>query len=252
MPPLSEILRLPPPEALEGFLLNWYGPRFREKRPAVWITSAPMPAPLRHFYSTIASWPDAIVQNHLLAPRELPHLKKEDWADITVEDGKLVFYVENQGVCKWATSGEDGRDDAPVWIRGSTIVGELEDWELEEPPLSAFLLQLLVFEAILGAEHGASVAWLDRPTLARVVEPLQPLPFGAWCWPGYPSEFYVGDSVVAFAGPNPGPGETGVTEYVSLSLGALDADALGYLEEIATAEWEWFSPRDGSPTGWEI
>jgi hypothetical protein len=86
----------------------------------------PMPAPLRHFYSTIGSWPDASVQNDLLAPRELPHLKKEDWADITVEDGKLVFYVENQGVCQWATSGGDGGDDAPVWIRGSTIVGELE------------------------------------------------------------------------------------------------------------------------------
>jgi hypothetical protein len=85
------------------------------------------------------------------------------------------------------------------------------DWELEEPPLSAFLLQLLVFEAAIGAEHGASVAWLDRPTLARVLEPLQPLPFGAWRWPGYPSAFYAGDRVVAFVGPNPVPGETGAT-----------------------------------------
>jgi hypothetical protein len=206
-----------------------------------------MPAPLRRFYDVIRRWPDAIAQNVVLVPPELPPLRQEAWTT-RIDDGKLIFYVENQGVCEWATSREEV-DEAPVWIRGSTLGRELGTWEPEEPPLSAFLVQLLVFEAVMSATHGASVAWLDRSTLARVVEPLHHLPFGAWRWPSYPSEFYAGDRILAFVGPNPGPEETlGTAEYVSLSLGAIDADALVYLDDIAQPSWEWFSRRGGPAT----
>jgi hypothetical protein len=153
-----------------------------------------MPAPLRLFYDVIQRWPDAIVSNVVLAPPELPHLRKEAWAHTSIDDGRLTFYVENQGVCKWGTSPEEV-DEARVWIRGSTLGGEIDTWALEEPPLSAFLIQLVVFEAVVGATHGASVAWLDRSALARVVEPLHRLPFGAWRWPSYPTEFYAGDRI---------------------------------------------------------
>jgi hypothetical protein len=246
--PLSEILAQPPPEAMEGFLASWYGPRTVESAAPKQVGSTAMPTPLRRFYDVIERWPDAIVQNVVLAPPELPHLEQDEWAETRIDDGKLVFYVENQGVCEWATSLEEA-DEARVWIRGDTLGRGLSTWEREEPPLSAFLVQVLVFEAVVGASHGASVAWLDRPTLARVVEPLQRLPGGAWQWPSYPSEFYAGDRILAVAGPNPGPDETATTaEYVSLFLGAMDEDALAYLDAISQPNWEWFSRRDGPAT----
>ena len=245
---MFEILAQPPPEAIERFLTSWYGPRTAESPLPEPGRSSAMPAPLRRFYDLIRRWPEAIVQNVVLAPPEMPDLRKEAWAETYIDDGKLAFYVENQGVCRWATSPEEV-DEAPVWIRGSTLGREIHTWELEESPLSAFLVQLLVFEAVMGANHGASVAWLDRPTLARVVEPLHRLPFGAWRWPSYPTEFYAGDRVLAVAGPNPGPDEAVATaEYVSLSLGAIDGDALEYLDDISQPTWEWFSRRDGPAT----
>jgi hypothetical protein len=175
---MFEILAEPAPEAVERFLTGWYGPRTLEAALPEPGGSTAMPAPLRRFYDLVRRWPDAIVQNVVLAPPELPDLRKEAWAETRIDDGKLTFYVENQGVCKWATSPEEV-DEARVWIRGSTLGREMGTWEPEEPPLSAFLVELLVFEAVMGATHGASVAWLDRPTLARVVEPLHRLPFGA-------------------------------------------------------------------------
>jgi hypothetical protein len=247
-PALLEILAQPAPETVERFLTNWYGPPAAKAAPPEPGGSTAMPAPLRLFYDVIQRWPDAIVSNVVLAPPELPHLRKEAWAHTSIDDGRLTFYVENQGVCKWGTSPEEV-DEARVWIRGSTLGGEIDTWALEEPPLSAFLIQLVVFEAVVGATHGGSVAWLDRPTLARVVEPLHRLPFGAWRWPSYPSEFYAGDRILAFVGPNPGPDEVSATaEYVSLSLGAIDTDALVYLDCISQPNWEWFSRRDGRAT----
>jgi hypothetical protein len=240
---LREILIRPPRDAMEQFLFSWYGAPACES-PASERLEMAMPEPLRRLYSLLAERPDVIVQNVVLSPPGLPPLESEPWAKTRVDEGRLIFYVENQGVCEWATSLTED-DDARVWIRGSTLGRDLTTWELEEPPLSAFLLQLLVFEAIIGAEHGVSVAWLDREALGRIVEPLERLTHGSWRWPSYPSDFYVGNRVLAFAGPNPGPDESEQTaEYVSLSLGALDADAIAYLDDVAQPGWEWFSRQD--------
>jgi hypothetical protein len=181
----------------------------------------------------------------LLSPPDLTQLKREDWAETHTDDDKLVFYVENQGVCEWATASEEA-DDAAVWIRGDTLGGTLEQWELEKPSLSAFLVEVLVLEAVMGASHGASVAWLDRWELDGVLAPLRRLGLGSWRWPSYPTEFYAGDRILAIAGPNPGPDETEETaDHVSLWIGALDSAALAYLDTVAQSDWESFSRRDG-------
>ena len=222
---MTRFFRDPGPEAWERFLVGWHGPGAAgTPEPA---HPEGMPDPLRHFHGLIAKWPDAVVQNHLVT---------------RIDGEKLIFYVENQGVCEWATSPEDGD---PQSGSADSLGDERDEWQLEDPPLSAFLLQLLAFEAAIGAEHGASVAWLDRPTLARVIEPLERLPFGAWRWPAYPTDFYANDDVVAIVAPNPGPVETAASaEYVSLTLGALNAEALAYLDEVASPSWEWLSRRE--------
>src|SRR5918999_1715246 len=91
--------------------------------------STRMPAPLHGFYDLIRRWPDAIVQNVVLAPPELPDLRNEAWAETYIDDGKLAFYVENQGVCRWRRrpkrsmrrpSGYAARHLTAKWIRGSS------------------------------------------------------------------------------------------------------------------------------------
>jgi hypothetical protein len=242
-PRLSEIILEAAPDAAVRFLRAWYGPRRDSAEGSV---RTPLPLPLRRVYGLVRVWPEAIAQNHLLAPPEFADIKKEDWADVEAEDERLVFYVENQGVCRWATQAKHV-EDARVWIRGSLMGGELSEWTLEEPALSHFILQLLAFEAAMGASSGASAAWLEWPLVERALAPLRRLPFGAWRWPSYPTQFYVGERVIAVAGPNPRAGETErPAGQASLMIGALDDESLAYLDEIVDVSWEWFSRRDGT------
>lgn len=152
--------------------------------------------------------------------------------------GRLVFYVENQGVYEWAaTRGEDA--DATVWGREPGT----PSWVEEEPRLSGFLIELLVFEAVWGSAHGASVAWLPSSRLPDVVRPLQQLPFGSWRWPDYPTEFYAGrDRQLAVVAPNRVPADPG--DDVSVFVAAQDADALAYLDAVVDETWEHFTRRD--------
>ena len=203
---MFEILDQPAPEAIERFLTSWYGPRTVESALPEPGRSTLMPAPLRRFYDLIRRWPDAIVQNVVLAPPELPDLRKEAWAETYIDDGSSPSTSRTKACA-------DGRRRAKRSTRRP----------------SGYAAR--------------------RPTLARVVEPLHRLPFGAWRWPSYPTEFYAGDRVLAVAGPNPGPDEPVATaEYVSLSLGAIDGDALEYLDDISQPTWQWFSRRDGPAT----
>jgi hypothetical protein len=57
-----------------------------------------VPEPLREINDVAAAWPGLIVQNSLLGASERG-----------TQDGKLVSYVENQGVSLWATDA-DGVD----------------------------------------------------------------------------------------------------------------------------------------------
>nr|HPH69031.1 hypothetical protein [Kofleriaceae bacterium] len=62
----------------------------------------PLPLPLRTLYALVAEHPvDA--QNQLVAATAL-----------VVEDDRIAFYIENQGVCSWATSV--AADDPPVYV----------------------------------------------------------------------------------------------------------------------------------------
>jgi hypothetical protein len=70
----------------------------------------------------------------------------------------------------------------------------------------------------MGATHGASVAIVCRSAPGGVRAPQRVL---------------AGDRVLAFAGSNPGPDKAvAAAEYVSLALGATDADALEDPDDI--------------------
>ena len=212
-------------EAAELFLAEWYGEPERGRVEA--NVDSGLPSPLVRLYELAAKWPQAMVQNHLLAPPE-------------PADDRIVFYVENQGVYEWATE-LDGDDDATVWGREP----DSAPWAEEEPALGAFVLQLLIFEAIMGAEHGASIAWLPAARLPDVLTQLHPLPCGSWRWPDYPTSFHAGDDrLLAVAAPNRTPADPG--DHFSVFIAAHDGAALAFLDDLVDDSWEHFSRRDSA------
>lgn len=205
------------PDSLERFLIRWYGPP--DKEPA--DVGAELPRPLREWFEVTSRWSTpVIVQNRV---------EREPWID----NGKSVVWVENQGVWLWAIDPEG--DDPPVFDR------ENEDgvpWQPTGVPLSTFLLHATVFEAIWGAA-GASTSWVSTDRLAQILAPLRTLPMPDWRWPEQGHRLYAADGLLAFAGPNPGPGETAeTTTWCEVVLAADRPDRLAYLTEIEGVDWD--------------
>lgn len=216
------------PGAAERFLTDWYGAPARGRVETRATSEGPYPSPLRRLHELVAGRPAAIVQNQLLAPPRL-------------HNDRLVFYVENQGVYEWATEASAG-NDARVWGREP----DETEWTEEEPTLSAFIIELLVFEAIMASTHGASVAWLPAERISDALDALEPFPFGSWRWPDYPTRFYAGsDRQLAVVMPNRVPSDP--RDDVSVLIAAQDSPALAYLDSIVDESWDHFSRRESSP-----
>jgi hypothetical protein len=184
-----------------------------------------VPDALRAFYGAVARQPDAIVQNRLIPPQEL-----------RPDGDRFVFYVEGEGVYEWATQAGEG--DPPVYGRFNEPG---EAWEQEREPLSRFLVQVAMFEAVMGAEHHASAAWLAADATEQVLSTLVELPYGAWRWPSDPTRFFGREDVLAVVAPNrTSYGE----EHFSIDVGAKTPGTLGFLEPFIDDNWEHFSPAD--------
>ncbi len=205
-------------DSLERFLSRWYGPPDRE--PAV--DGDALPGPLRDWFALTSRWSTPVAtQNRVLS---------RPWLD----DGKLVFWVENQGVWLWATTA-DG-DDPPVYDRENV---DGAGWQPTGEPLSTFLLHVAVFEAVMGARHGACAAWVSPAPFEEVLAPLHPLPMPDWRWPAGGHRLYAADGLLALGGPNPGPGETAETaDLREVWVAADHPDRLAYLTRIENVAWD--------------
>jgi hypothetical protein len=167
---------------------------------------------VRETIGALYAIPDVFRQNHLVSPEGL-----------AIEDGRIAFLYENQSVCLWATEPEG--DDPRVWYRTNA---DGEPW-LEEPErLSGFLIQAVLFEAIMSAPFGAHATALDAQTASAIVERLQPLAGGRWNWNG--GRFYARGGALAFTMENP-PG-------VDTWLGAATPLALTPFDDLVTEDWE--------------
>lgn len=212
---LLDILTRVGPETVERFAYAWHGP------PQLTTVEAEpfheLPRPLSDFYRIARQWPRLLVQNELVDPPQ----RKDD---------KVVFYVENQGVCVWTT--DVSSNDPPVW--GSH---DGEDFE-EEEPLSSFLVEVAIFEAVMGAQQGASAAALEETKLDSALGGLSALTLAPWHWPEYPTRFYASDEALAVVGPNG-------SEWFSVIIGALTPEALAHLDGVVDERWDWFSRVEG-------
>jgi hypothetical protein len=137
--------------------------------------------------------------------------------ELRAEDGKLVFYVENQGVCSWAT--EPVGDDPAVYVRASEWNAP---WKHESDALSAFLVQMLFHEATFGAPFGASHDGLDARGLARLKKRVAPLPLRPWA--ASKTQFLGSGGVIGFVYPD--------ADVFSVWLGAKERVRFEPLEDL--------------------
>ena len=175
-----------------------------------------IPPVLSAFFEIIAPFKSALFrQNYFLTSGE-PR----------VEGDRLVFYCENQTVCRWATSAT--ADDPLVYGQLAGIA----EWFLEEPTLSGFLVQAVLLELGLGGKsYGASASWLDPNVVAGLARQFKELPFGSWRFPAYPTRLFVRpDSVMVVA-----PNEGGFSVYVS----CLSRDEAAFLGPVVDETWDF-------------
>jgi hypothetical protein len=215
---LFDLLRQPSEETPWAFLERWHGAPTREPAP---IPAGDLPESVRAFAARVTRWPDAMVQNDLA----------NDPDDMRDGD-KRVFFVENQGVYLWATDGKGA--DPVVWGRFNEPG---ERWQAEREPLSGFLLQIVVFEAILGSDHGALASWIPFHQLAAVLGPMKRLPLGSWRWPSEPGWFFASDDALAFVCPNGRwPGDP--SDHFDVWIAARTSEPLARLSAIAGVRWD--------------
>lgn len=193
--------------AMTTFVTRWHGV------PSVPVSDEPrqIPFALRALLQ-LGDSHTFCVQNELLPLDQL-----------VPESGKRVFYIENQGVCLWATDADTKSDDPPVYVR---FAGDGYAWERETDRLSDFLLGMLLQEAILAAPFSASHPELDAPTLGKLRKRVGVLPISPWARSGH--FFLGGRGVIGF-------GYSEANDY-ALWLGAKDSPAFDPLETI-TEDW---------------
>jgi hypothetical protein len=104
---------------------------------------------------------------------------------LTIEDGLLEFYAENQYCYQWGT--QIGGNDPPVFGRSENT----GSWEPEGIVLSEHLILACVFEAVCHhSPYGASASWLEQSVLDKISEHIPPISINPWKW-GVSVRFYA-------------------------------------------------------------
>jgi hypothetical protein len=167
-------------DSVARFLARWYGPP--ERPPTLLPGAQRLPRPLRDWYAATSCYLRPVtVYNTVLGPEKVEEV-----------DGKLVFWLENQEVYEWGCD-LDG-DDPFVYERPSV---EGAPWYPTSVPLSAFLVSVAVFEAVLNAEHRAHGSELSPTHSEQVLAPLRPLPMPG---PTAHAQLYADGNLLGFAG----------------------------------------------------
>ena len=194
--------------ALTVFIERWYG------KPATGMPTNSNVGPplLRNTLGPLATSPEVFKHNHLVPPSEL-----------AIEGGKVVFLVENQAVCLWATEPEG--EDPKVWYRNNE---EGEPWIEEPQRLSGFLIQAVLFEAILNAQFGAYAIALPDDLVGAILDRVKPLARERWNWNG--ARFFARDGALVMTMKNNGAND--------VWLAARTPFALSCFEDLVSEEWD--------------
>jgi hypothetical protein len=204
----------------------WHGPiRPEDGLTDAEMTSQPLPLPLRWWYRFAGKRSEIMSgQNILFAPRDF----QNKYRMLRVINGRLFFYVENQGVYQWSTLLEG--DDPPVF-------GRYEGrgrWAKEGVTLSEHLFLMCLFEAVMcHATYVASASWLPEHKLREIIHTIPPLAVGPWRW--IDMTFFARRG--AFMCTARHPLDKGTKEY-SVWIGAKTPEPLQFLKPLVDEKWE--------------
>jgi len=178
-----------------------------------------MPEILKRWYSWAGQRTEIMSgQNSLKEPRELKVL----------DDGRLLFYVENQGCYLWAI--EPHVDDPPVF--GQECGGKT--WQSLGYSLSQHLMLACIFEAVMRSPYGAWDAGLGERAMIKLAEVMRPLPIAQWGW--CEMQFWAGNGVFGMIADN-GSDQNG--RRFGVYLGAKSEEPLTFLKSIEHQNWEY-------------
>jgi hypothetical protein len=219
---------------LQQLVNYWHGPILPEDGMSdVEIgSSMPLPLPLRWWYRW-AGKRTAVMsgQNIMRVPRDYEHRHRM----LALEDGRLIFYVENQGVYQWSRLPHG--DDPPVFGRWE----RKGRWAQEKITLSEHLILMCLFEAVsCHAKYGASITWLSEDRLDEIVKNIPPVAIRPWRWLG--TRFFVGQGVFVLAAENRNPKEkyrAGEKKYYSVHVSAKTEHPLQFLKPFLDDKWEY-------------
>ncbi|HTZ02625.1 MAG TPA: hypothetical protein VMC05_09855 [Xanthobacteraceae bacterium] len=210
-----------------------------------------LPLPLRWWYRWAGRRREVMSrQNILFIPRGClrndpsladPSLADPSLADpsLAVKDGRLHFYIENQGVYQWATL--PGGDDPPVFGR----YARRGRWARENTTLSQHLILTCLFEAVMcHGKYNASIAWLEEEKFAEIVRQVPPLAIPPWRW--LDTRFFVKNGVFMLAAEN-GVGKpyggkrarSGEKRYYSVQVAAKTEAPLQFLKPLVGDNWDY-------------
>jgi hypothetical protein len=207
-------------DALKSFLALWY----KESINAAKISSNKqaetfkglLPAPLIGLHEFIGQNRSAFFPQNRLLPT----------TEIDLDTQEPVFYIENQGVYLWAF--QKGSDNPPVMGK---FIGHTQGWQVEEESLTAFLYQICIFEAIVGAPYGASVSSCTEEDLTEILAHWELIPYSAWRWPAYPTSFYIAGEALMVVSPN--------DSNYSIFCGAKEKADLQFMKSFTNSNWEY-------------
>jgi len=209
-------------DILKTLVRYWHGEiRPEDGIPEEDLLGMELPTALRWWYRFAGRRTEILSgQNSLLPPALLSK----------PSEGLLVFYGENQWCYEWATL-QDG-DDPPVFGReGSPL-----PWEPEGIMLSEHLILACLFEGTMcHCRYGASAAWLDGETLARIVEQIPPLAINGWHW-CEETRFFAKNGAFMYTMYN---GEIKDRKGYSVWVGAKTEQPLQFLKPMLDDEWEY-------------
>ena len=214
-------------DVLRHLVNFWHGPiRPEDGMSDEELGGVSLPLPLQWWYRWAGKRVEIMSgQNFLFAPRN----SKNKYRILAVQDGRLRFYVENQGVYQWSTL--PGGDDPPVFGR---YTGQGR-WAKEQITLSEHLILTCLLEAIMShANCRASAAWLPEEKLHAIGEHIEPLAIRPWRW--MQARFFARQGAFMCAAPND---EVDGTKGYSVWIGAKTASPLQFMKAHVNERWEY-------------
>ncbi|MEU4690021.1 hypothetical protein [Actinoplanes sp. NPDC023714] len=212
LPDLGWLTMLPHDKvgALRAFAEGWYAdmaPAGTEEPEA----ATPLPVPLQVFYRLAAREPLMFgVHNEIYRPHDLEYDEDE---------GGVIVAAENQGV--WVRVVDPDEDDPEVH----------DDGDPDEEPLSGFLLQFTLAEAVMAAPYRASAELTDAQW-KRLAQRLTEVPLARPAFLGPAASLHVAPGLVVIVQ----EGQEGNEGGVELTAGTFQRPALDALREPGV-EW---------------